>query len=142
MAAKFLPVIAELSAAYSYSYLSGAMQQIGTLGTSTKTSLQQGDQRHTRAGATPSKRYIRLELLIQEQYLKRCRVPKVSIMSTWIPCLSSRFGRYALACTCRPAANSLSYRSLTPCTHASTSLQQSRMPCFTCCIVICLAIFK
>ena len=43
---------------------------------------------------------MRLELLIQEQYRKRCRVPKVSIMSTWIPCLSSKDGRCALACTC------------------------------------------
>ena len=45
---------------------------------------------------------MRLELLIQEQYRNLCRVPKVSIMSTWIPCLSSRDGRCALACTCAP----------------------------------------
>ena len=56
--------------------------------------------RLTRAGATPSRRYMRLELLIQEQYRNLCRVPKVSIMSTWIPCLSSRDGRWARACTC------------------------------------------
>ena len=45
---------------------------------------------------------MRLELLIQEQYRNLCRVPNVSIMSTWIPCLSSRDGRWARACTCMP----------------------------------------
>ena len=86
---------------------------------------------HTKAGATPSKRYIRLELLIQEQYLKRCRVPKVSIMSTWIPCLSSRDGRYALACTCMPAAAShidlLQSDTADPCRHKHSMPSFSRL---------------